>query len=106
MRDTEFRRSKTNVMVPALLKITGPLDKIDMWNTIVITIIEGSKSSMYLTNHEDQYTHVRIPINFIDSCARFTKESNNKCTCKLCKYFILEHFKASKNNDLGSSCIY
>src|SRR6218665_1465402 len=82
---------KTNVTDPELLKSTGPFDAIEVCNITVMRIIEASVSSRYLTNHDSQYNHIRIPINFIDSCIVFTKQSHIKAS-----EHSLVHLKASE----------
>ena len=67
MRATEYNRRKTNVTEAELWLSTGPLDVIEAWRKIVMKITEVSMNSRYLTNHEDQYSHSRIPISFIAS---------------------------------------
>src|SRR6218665_933656 len=58
--------------VPELWANTGPLDDIAQQKRTVMKNIDTSMNSRYLTNHEDQYNHIRIPISFIDSCIVFT----------------------------------
>src|SRR6218665_3514703 len=67
-------------MVAEMWTITGPLDEICAWKTIVMAIAEMSMNSRYLTNHEDQYSHIRIPISFSNSCSVLT---NNRALSKM-----------------------
>ena len=53
--------------VAEVCAITGPLLVNGAWKIIVMAITEMSMNSMYFTIHEDQYSHMRIPISFINS---------------------------------------
>ena len=67
------------MMMGEVFKITAPLVEIGACKRIVIAITEVSINNRYLMNHEDQYSHVCIPIIFINSCAVFTDNHVLKC---------------------------
>ena len=58
-------------MMGEVFMITAPLVEIGAWKRIVMVITAVSMNIRYLTNQEDQYSHERIPIIFINSCMAF-----------------------------------